>query len=55
MPGYSVYNLRGGYKICDNATLSVALENFTDKKYRVKDSRIDAAGINAIIGLELTF
>ncbi len=55
VPGYTVFNLRGGAKINDNATLYLAVENFTDKKYRVKDSRLDAPGINFKTGLELTF
>ncbi len=55
VPGYTTFSVRGGVRLCENATLTLAIENFTDKKYRVKDSRIDAPGLNAVVGLEITF
>lgn len=55
VPGFTLYNLRGGVKLMDNVTLTMAVENFTDKKYRIKDSRIDGPGINFVTGLEILF
>ncbi len=55
VPGFTTFSFRAGARLCDNATLTFALENFTDKKYRVKDSRIEAPGLNAVVGLEITF
>lgn len=53
-PGYATLNVRGGrtFGCCDQHRLSVALENLTDKYYRVLGSGVDGAGINGIIGYE---
>ncbi|MFH0813734.1 MAG: TonB-dependent receptor [Pseudomonadota bacterium] len=48
LPGYSVFDLRGGLKI-------FALENVANKKYRRAHSRWDEAGINFISSLRLTY
>lgn len=55
IPGYTVFNLRGGYRIKPNMTLTVAVNNLTDKKYRSAYSRIDEPGINAVTSLEILF
>ncbi|MBV1928710.1 MAG: TonB-dependent receptor, partial [Gammaproteobacteria bacterium] len=55
LPSFAVFNVRGGRKINDDITLNVGVENLTDRAYRVKDSRIDAAGINLMVGLEISF
>ncbi len=55
VPGFVVYNLRGGLRITDQATVTLAIENLTDRKYRVKDSRIDAPGIDVVTALNIEF
>ncbi len=55
LPGYTVFDFRAGYRICDNARIDLGVENFTDKQYRTAHSRWDAAGINVHVGLEITF
>lgn len=55
VPGFALFNLRGGLRVTANATLYLGLENFTDEDYRVKDSRIDGPGINFIVGLDVAF
>ncbi|MFH2002944.1 MAG: TonB-dependent receptor, partial [Planctomycetota bacterium] len=55
VPGFTLFNLRGGVKLSHKVTLTLAVDNFTDKKYRVKDSRIDGPGINFVTGLEVVF
>lgn len=55
LPGFGIVNLRGGMRLTKGVTLFVGAENLTNKGYRVKDSRIDAPGLNFIIGLNVTF
>lgn len=51
-PGYTTLNLRIGQTFgrCDQHTVSVALENITDRYYRVLGSGVDGAGFNAVLG-----
>ena len=53
LPGYTVYDVRGGLEIGDGVSLTIALENVTDKKYRTAHSRMDAAGRSLLVGLEI--
>ena len=55
LPGFTVFNLRGGVYVSENAVWTLALENVGNLAYRVKDSRIDAPGINFLTGLNLTY
>jgi outer membrane receptor protein involved in Fe transport len=55
VPGFGIVNLRGGRRLTKNATLYLGAENLTDRAYRVKDSRIDGAGMNFVIGLRVSF
>jgi len=55
VPGYTVFNARGGVKLNPRTTLTFAVENIGDKLYRVKDSRIDAPGTNFVTALEVRF
>ena len=54
-PGYAVYNLRGGYKLTDNTDLTFALENITDKEYRIHGSGINEPGRNLVFTLKHNF
>ncbi len=55
VPGFTIFNVRAGLKINKAATLTLSVENITDKLYRVKDSRIDAPGISFLAAMELVF
>lgn len=53
VPGFTIFNLRAGMHLTKYSTFTIGVRNLTDKKYRVKDSRIDAPGINFVFSLEL--
>ncbi|QEG38926.1 TonB-dependent receptor [Roseimaritima ulvae] len=55
-PGYATLNLRCGRSFGDQHRhrVSLALENITDKYYRVLGSGVDGPGFNAIFGYQLT-
>ncbi len=48
-------SVRGGINVTKATTLTLAIENLTDKKYRAAHSRWDAVGINFIASIEVTF
>lgn len=54
-PGYHVYHLRAGWNPCRNASLTAALENLTDRDYRIHGSGLNEPGRNFIVGLEVRF
>lgn len=54
-PGYTVYNLRGGWAINQYAEITLALDNLTDKDYRIHGSGVNEAGRNFILGFGLQF
>jgi hemoglobin/transferrin/lactoferrin receptor protein len=54
-PGYTIWNLRGGWQIDERATLEVACENVTDVDYRVHGSGSNAFGRNFVIGMRVLF
>lgn len=51
VPGYTLFNVRGGVRISDNLRLTFGVENILDKAYRDKDSRIDGPGRNFVVGI----
>ncbi len=55
VPGFSTFSIRAGMNITRNVTVALLLDNLTDKKYRVKDSRIDAPGLNFVSSVNITF
>lgn len=55
VPGYTVFSWRGGVRLSKDADLTIAVENLTNRLYRVKDSRIDASGTNVVAALEVRF
>jgi hemoglobin/transferrin/lactoferrin receptor protein len=55
LPGYTVFAVRGGLDIIKNLSLTVAVENLTDKKFRRAHSRWDEAGINFLTSLTYRF
>ena len=54
-PGYTVYTVRGGYRVSEFATLTAAVENISDKDYRVHGSGVNEPGVNAVVGLDLRY
>lgn len=54
-PGYTIYTVRGGYRVSEFATLTAAVENISDKDYRVHGSGVNEPGVNAIVGLDLRY
>jgi len=55
LPGYTVFDLRGGVNLRDDLRVEVALENLADKKYRRLHSRMDAPGFGIRFGLTWDF
>ena len=51
-PGYTTLNLSLGqtFGACNQHTVSLGLENITDRAYRVLGSGVDGPGFNAILG-----
>ncbi len=54
-PGYTVYTLRGGYEFCEKARATIAIENLTDKDYRIHGSGVNEPGTNVVFGMEVRF
>jgi len=54
-PGYGVVHLRGGWRIDEKTSLTLAVENLFDKAYRVHGSGITMPGINVIAVLVRDF
>ncbi len=55
VPGFTVYNLRGGIYLTQTSAWILGIENIGNRNYRVKDSRIDAPGFNFFTGLDLKY
>ncbi len=53
--GFVTVNLRGGLDLPRLGTLTIGLENLTNKAYRWHGSGIDAPGRNLVIGIERSF
>ncbi len=54
-PGYGILTLRGGWKVNEHVTLTAAIENVTDKDYRIHGSGQNEPGTNAVLGVEVNF
>lgn len=54
-PGWDVFNLRAGYRLQQNADLTVSVENLFDENYRVHGSGQQEPGTNIILGLDIRF
>lgn len=55
LPGYSVWDVRGGWNITDDVTLTLGIDNMGNKKYRTAHSRWDAPAFNAWASVEVRF
>jgi hemoglobin/transferrin/lactoferrin receptor protein len=54
-PGFGLLTIRGGYTFCDNAMLTLSVENLTNKDYRWHGSGQNEPGTNAIVGIDVHF
>ena len=54
-PGYAIFSVRGGIKILPSSRILVALENITDKDYRILGSGMNEPGRNLVVSLDLEF
>jgi len=50
LPGYILLSLSGGMELSDKISLTAAVENMTNKRYRKAHSRMDGVGTNFQIG-----
>ncbi|MDX5481137.1 MAG: TonB-dependent receptor, partial [Hymenobacteraceae bacterium] len=55
MPAWHTFNIRAAYQFTPNLQLQAALENITDRYYRVFASGISAPGRNLVLTLRGTF
>ena len=54
-PGYTVYTLRAGLEPRANLLVSLALENLTNKDYRLHGSGVNEPGTNVVLSLRWRF
>lgn len=54
-PSWTIFNVKGMYKISKNLLASAGLENITDVRYRPYSSGICAAGRNVVLSLRAGF
>ena len=54
-PGWFTLNVRTGVNIGNWPTLTVGLENITDRRYREHGSGVDAPGINLVAGVDYEY
>ncbi len=54
-PGYTVYTLRGGLRVGDGWTLGLAVENLTNRDYRIHGSGVNEPGTNVVFSARWQF
>ncbi|MEE8467797.1 MAG: TonB-dependent receptor, partial [Planctomycetota bacterium] len=54
-PGYTVLDLRGGYRVRTGLSLTFGLENLTNEDYRVHGSGLNRPGTSLVVGLTWSF
>lgn len=54
-PGYSVYNLRAGWRPVDSLSVTAAIENLSDADYRIHGSGLNEPGRNFVLALDYRF
>lgn len=55
IPGFNVFHVRTGLALTSRVTITAALQNITDKKYREAGSGLFAPGRGLVLGTELRF
>jgi hemoglobin/transferrin/lactoferrin receptor protein len=54
-PGYTVFNIRGGWQASDNVAITAGIENIGNIDYRIHGSGTNEPGRNFIIALDARF
>ncbi len=54
-PGYLVFHLKGNFRLRDDLTVGLAVENITDEDYRIHGSGVNEPGINFLASAKYTF
>jgi hemoglobin/transferrin/lactoferrin receptor protein len=54
-PGYTIWNVRAGWRVDDRTDLELGFDNLTDVDYRVHGSGSNAPGMNFLVGMRMTF
>jgi hemoglobin/transferrin/lactoferrin receptor protein len=54
-PGYTVFGIRGGFRVGRHMILSLALDNITNEDYRIHGSGVNEPGRNFVSALEFLF
>ncbi|MBI2930815.1 MAG: TonB-dependent receptor [Planctomycetes bacterium] len=54
-PGFGVLGVRGGYRVSERLLISAAVENLTDKDYRLHGSGQNEPGTNFIASIDVSF
>ena len=54
-PGYAVWSIGASWEVCEDAVLSVALDNVFDRDYRIHGSGTNEPGRNLVLALDLRF
>lgn len=55
IPGYALFNIRGGYRFGENQMLMIDLENIADRSYRAPGWGIDGPGRNLVVRYQYRF
>jgi hemoglobin/transferrin/lactoferrin receptor protein len=54
-PGYTVFTIRGGWRVSSDLLLTVAAENLFDEDYRIHGSGVNEPGRNLVVSLFRSF
>ena len=54
-PGFTIFGVSGGVKINENSKWTIAIENLTNKNYRVHGSGVNSSGFNVITAYTISF
>ena len=55
IPGFDVFHIRSGFSLTDRVSVTAALENVFNKKYREFGSTIFAPGREVVLGTQFRF
>lgn len=54
-PEYETFSIRGGYRVNENITLTMGVENIFNEDYRIHGSGVNAPGTNFVLGLRVAY
>lgn len=54
-PRYTIWHLRGGYRLTEATSILLAIDNLTNEDYRVHGSGTNMPGRNAVASIEIVF